>query len=472
MATRPGAAGRNLDLQSAVDEVIARYVSANPRSRAQYERARESMPGGNTRTGMFYPPFPLAIERAAGARLTDVDGHTYTDFVGDFSAGLYGHSHPVIREALLAALDDGMAYGSSSPYEGRLAALVCARFPSIEHVRFTNSGTEGNTMAMVTARAVTGRDTIMVFEGAYHGGTIYFGREGAPINMPFPFLIAPYNDAEEASRLIRENAHRLAAVLVEPLQGASGAIPGDAAFLGALCEACTAHGVLLVFDEVMTSRLAPGGRQAQLGIVPDLTTLGKYIGGGMSCGAFGGSAEIMACYDPSRPGAFVHHGTFNNNVLMLRAGAAGLEKVFTPPVQAALNQSGDALRDALNRLAAKPRGGVPGHRPRLDHDDALSTRAGALDPRFPAEGRASASAPASRSDRPGLLHGPARLHGALAHDRRGRLRRPDRGDRRLSGPPRPSARYRARGLTELKQWPATAGATIQRGREDEGHRTP
>ena len=353
MATRPGAAGRNLDLQSAVDEVTARYVGANRRSRAQYEQARASMPGGNTRTGMFYPPFPLAIETAAGAQLTDVDGHTYTDFVGDFSAGLYGHSHPVIREALLAALDGGMAYGSSSPYEGRLAALVCARFPSIEHVRFTNSGTESNTMAMVTARAVTGKDTIMVFEGAYHGGTIYFGREGAPINMPFPFLIAPYNDAEEASRLIRENAHRLAAVLVEPLQGASGAIPGDAAFLGALREACTAHGVLLVFDEVMTSRLAPDGRQGQLGIVPDLTTLGKYIGGGMSCGAFGGSTEIMACYDPSKPGAFVHHGTFNNNVLMLRAGAAGLEKVFTPPVQAALNESGDGLRDALNRLAAK-----------------------------------------------------------------------------------------------------------------------
>ena len=473
MATRPEAAGRNLDLQSAVDEVIARYVSANPRSRAQYEqRAREHARRQHPHRHVL--PALSARHREGGrrAQLTDVDGHTYTDFVGDFSAGLYGHSHPVIREALLAALDDGMAYGSSSPYEGRLAALVCARFPSIEHVRFTNSGTEGNTMAMVTARAVTGRDTIMVFEGAYHGGTIYFGREGAPINMPFPFLIAPYNDAEEASRLIRENAHRLAAVLVEPLQGASGAIPGDAAFLGALREACTAHGVLLVFDEVMTSRLAPGGRQAQLGIVPDLTTLGKYIGGGMSCGAFGGSAEIMACYDPSRPGAFVHHGTFNNNVLMLRAGAAGLEKVFTPPVQAALNQSGDALRDALNRLAAKH-----GAAFQVTGLGSIMTMHFQREPvrsirDFRAEGRASASAPASRSDRPGLLHGPARLHGALAHDRRGRLRRPDRGDRRLPGPPRPSARYRARGLTESKQWPATAGATIQRGREDEGHRTP
>ena len=353
MATRPDAGGRNLDLESAVDEVTARYAAANPGSRAQYERARESMPGGNTRTGMFYPPFPLAIEKAAGATLTDVDGHTYTDFVGDFSAGLYGHSHPVIREAVQATLDSGMAYGSTSPYEARLAALVCARFPSIEQVRFTTSGTEGNMLALVTARAVTGKDSIMVFEGAYHGGTIYFGREAAPIAVPFPFVIAPYNDAEEARRLIRENAHRLAAVLVEPLQGASGAIPASADFLGALREACSAHDVLLIFDEVMTSRVAPDGRQGQLGIVPDLTTLGKYIGGGFSCGALGGPAEIMKCFDPSRPDSYVHHGTFNNNVFMLIAGAAGLEKIFTPPVQIALNEAGDALRDALNGLAVR-----------------------------------------------------------------------------------------------------------------------
>ena len=353
MATRPDAVGRNLDLESAVGEVTARYESANPGSRAQYERARESMPGGNTRTGMFYPPFPLAIEKAAGATLTDVDGHTYTDFVGDFSAGLYGHSHPVIREAVMATLDGGMAYGSTSPYEARLAALVCARFPSVEQVRFTTSGTEGNMLGMVTARAVTGKDSIMVFEGAYHGGTIYFGREAAPIAVPFPFVIAPYNDAEEARRLIRENAHRLAAVLVELMQGASGAITASTEFLKALREACSAHDVLLIFDEVMTSRVAPDGRQGQLGIIPDMTTLGKYIGGGFSCGALGGPAEILQRYDPSRPDSIVHHGTFNNNVFMLIAGAAGLEKIFTPPVQIALNEAGDALRDALNGLAAR-----------------------------------------------------------------------------------------------------------------------
>ena len=180
-----------------------------------------------------------------------------------------------------------------------------------------------------------------------------FGREPAPIAVPFPFLIAPYNDPDEARRLIRENADRLAAVLVEPLQGASGAIPASADFLGALREACTACDVLLIFDEVMTSRLAPDGRQGQLGIAPDLTTLGKYIGGGFSCGALGGPAEIMERFDPSRPGAFVHHGTFNNNVFMLIAGAAGLEQVFTPPAQGALNETGDRLRDALNGLAAR-----------------------------------------------------------------------------------------------------------------------
>ena len=384
MATRPDVSGRNLDLDSAVDEVTARYVGANPASEAQYERAKQSLPGGNTRTGMFYTPFPLAIATAADATLTDVDGHTYTDFVGDFSAGLYGHSHPVIREALTAALDDGMAYGSSSPYEERLATLVCARFSSIEQVRFTNSGTEANTMALVTARAVSGKDLVMVFEGAYHGGTIYFGRKSAPINMPFPFVIAPYNDAEEATRLIAENAERLAAVLVEPMQGASGAIPGEAGFLRALREACSAHGVLLIFDEVMTSRVAPNGRQGQLGITPDMTTLGKYIGGGISCGAFGGPAEIMSRYDPSKPGAFVHHGTFNNNVLMLRAGRRRSRK----GLHARGAGGAQRLRHRLARRPQRPRrqarSALSGHRPRLDHDDALPARAAPLHPRHPA----------------------------------------------------------------------------------------
>ena len=445
MATRPDVSGRNLDLDSAVDEVTARYVGANPASQAQYERAKQSLPGGNTRTGMFYTPFPLAIATAAGATLTDVDGHTYTDFVGDFSAGLYGHSHPVIREALDAALDDGMAYGSSSPYEERLATLVCARFSSIEQVRFTNSGTEANSMALVTARAVSGKDLVMVFEGAYHGGTIYFGRKSAPINLPFPFVIAPYNDAEEASRLIAENAARLAAVLVEPMQGASGAIPGDEGFLRALREACSAHGVLLIFDEVMTSRVGPNGRQGQLGIAPDMTTLGKYIGGGISCGAFGGPAEIMSRYDPLearrlRP---------PRHLQQQRADAQGRGRRARKGLHARGAGGAQRLRHRLARRPQRPRhqarGALSGHRPRLDHDDAFSERAAALHPRHPAPGRAPAPALASLPGRQGVLHDPARLHGALAAHYRGRLRRLGRCDQRLPGPPRPSSRCRPDG---------------------------
>ncbi len=353
MATHVSADGRNLDLDTALNEVTAQYVANNPKSAAQFARACESLPGGNTRTGMFYTPFPLAVEKADGARIWDLDGHRLTDFVGDFSAGLYGHSHPVIVEAIRTALGQGMAFGSTSPYEERLASLVCARFPSIERVRFCNSGTEANIMALVTARAVTGRDAVMVFEGGYHGGTLCFDGEGEAINVPFPIVVAPYNDPEATLTLIEQNAARLAAVLVEPMQGAMGSIPGERTFFQALREACTKHGVVLIYDEVMTSRLGPNGQQGALGVLPDMTTLGKYVGGGMTFGAFGGTAEIMDHYDPRRPDAIVHHGTFNNNVIMLTAGAAGLEKVLTPDVLTGLNESGERLRGRLNALGKK-----------------------------------------------------------------------------------------------------------------------
>ena len=193
----------------------------------------------------------------------------------------------------------------------------------------------------------------MVFEGSYHGGVFFFGTAaGSPINAPFPFVVAPYNDVETAARLIAEHAHELAAVIVEPLQGWAGAIPGERAFLQALRDATAAHGVLLVFDEVMTSRLSTGGLQAALGITPDLTTLGKYLGGGLAFGAFGGRADLMSRFDPSRPDALPHAGTFNNAVLTMAAGAAGLTRVYTAEEVERLNGLGDRLRDRLNAFAA------------------------------------------------------------------------------------------------------------------------
>ena len=331
-----------------------RYVEANPESRRLHDERARVMPGGNTRTVIHVPPFPLTIVRGEGARLTDADGHVYVDFLGEYTAGLYGHSHPVILQAIRDALADGILFGAPNRHELALAEAICARFPSIELVRFCNSGTEANLFALSLARVATGRPAVMVFEGGYHGGVFYFvTAEGSPINAPFPFVVAPYNDEETARRLIAEHASELAAVLVDPLQGSAGAIPGEPSFLRALREATAAHGVMLVFDEIMTSRLAAGGLQSVHGIVPDLTTLGKYLGGGLGFGAFGGRADLMERYDPRRPDAFPHAGTFNNNVLTMSAGLAGLTRVYTDAEIRRLNGLGDRLRDRLNAFATR-----------------------------------------------------------------------------------------------------------------------
>lgn len=356
-ATGSAARARNIDLDTALADAEARYIAANPKSKAHYERAAQTMPGGNTRTGMHFGPFPFVVEKAQGATVWDVDGHAYRDFVGDFSAGLFGHSHPVIKAAISEAMERGMALGAASVWEAQLSQLVCERVPSMERVRFCNSGTEANTFALLTARAITGRDGILVFEGGYHGGSLSFPPGGNALNLPFPTTIGNYNDAEGARALIEKHRDSLCAVLVEPMQGAGGAIPGSREFLQTLRDACTEHGVILIFDEVICSRLSGQAMQGMLGILPDMTTLGKYVGGGMAFGAFGGGAEIMDRFDPAKPGAFVHNGTFNNNVIMLAAGAAGLGKIYTPEKAAALNASGDMLRERLNALGQKR--GVP-----------------------------------------------------------------------------------------------------------------
>jgi glutamate-1-semialdehyde 2,1-aminomutase len=348
MTSTPTAVRRNRTLDDALAEARGSYVARRPKSKAQHEAARTVMPGGNTRTVLFYGPFPICAAKGERAYLTDVDGHRYLNLLGEYTAGLYGHSHPVIRAAIDAALDDGINFGAHNRMEAELAAIVCARFPSLELVRFTNSGTEANLMALSTARHATGRSKIMVFKGGYHGGLLYFGGGGIPINAPFPFVLARYNDVEATRALIQREAADLAAILVEPMMGSAGCIPAEREFLAMLREESTRAGTVLIFDEVMTSRFSAGGAQQLDGIKPDMTTLGKYIGGGMSFGAFGGRRDLMAIYDPTAAGAMPHAGTFNNNVLSMAAGVAGMSKVFTPEAAAALDARGERLRARLN----------------------------------------------------------------------------------------------------------------------------
>ena len=341
----------NSTLDAALAEARERYVAANPASLAAHQDALASMPGGNTRSVLFHTPYPLAMARGQGCRLWDVDGHGYVDLLGEYTAGLYGHSHPVIRAALDTALDRGWNLGAHGTAEARLARLIVERFPGIDLVRFTNSGTEANLMAVATAVAVTGRPKVLVFDGGYHGSVLYFGGGGTPVNAPHQWVLGQYNDAASAVALARAHAGQLACILVEPMLGSGGCIPGERGFLQALRDVATETGALLIFDEVMTSRMSAGGQQARLGITPDLTTLGKYIGGGMSFGAFGGRYDIMDRYDPRRADALPHAGTFNNNVLTMAAGVAGLTEIFTADAADALFARGEALRARLDALS-------------------------------------------------------------------------------------------------------------------------
>jgi glutamate-1-semialdehyde 2,1-aminomutase len=340
------------DLQHALAEAQKKFIARNPKSAVQLESTARFMPGGNTRTAIYFDPFPLVITRGEGCRLWDLDGHEYIDFLGEFTAGIYGHSNPIVIEAIKSAVDNGLNLAGHTVLEAKFAAAVCARFPQLELIRFTNSGTEANLMALAVAKAFTKRQKILVFAGGYHGGVLSFIKGMSPVNVPHDFIIGAYNDVESAADLIQRHGADLAAILVEPMQGSGGCIPASKEFVDALRTHAAACGAILIFDEVMTSRLSSSGLQPALGVQADLTTLGKYIGGGSSIGAFGGRADIMSLFDPRRPDALAHAGTFNNNVISMAAGIAGLTEVYTPENAAALNARGDAFRTKLNALCA------------------------------------------------------------------------------------------------------------------------
>ena len=337
-----------MDLDHALTIARDAYVAARPISAAWADRATAVMPGGNTRSVLRFDPFPFRVERAAGQYLWDVDGHRYLDLLGNYTAGLLGHSPQPVLDAARQALESGWALGSVHNDEVRLAELLVARFPSLDQLRFTNSGTEANLMALALATHHTGRSKIVVFANGYHGGVLTFGAGTNPVNVAHDWLILPYNDNAAVRDAFEEHGEQIAAVLVEPMQGSGGCIPGNPDFLAELRALCSDRGALLIFDEVMTSRFAPGGAQEMLGITPDLTTLGKYLAGGLTFGAFGGRRDVMRAFDPAAGGVLGHAGTFNNNVTSMAAGVAALTDVLTPERLAATNERGEGLRCRLD----------------------------------------------------------------------------------------------------------------------------
>jgi glutamate-1-semialdehyde 2,1-aminomutase len=358
MLDAPTPALRNSSLDAVLADARQRFTDANPKSRQRHADAAASLPGGNTRAVLWYRPFPLTLVGGDGCRVADLDGHTYVDLVSEYTAGLYGHSDRTIAAALKSVIDQGLLLGAPNRYEARYAAAICERFPAIERVRFCNSGTEANIMALSAARAITGRGKIVAFRDGYHGGVLTFAHGGSPLNLPFPFVFADYNDSDGTAALIREIGADLAAVIIEPMMGGGGCIPARRDFLQTLRDVTREVGALLIFDEVMTSRLHFRALHGAHGIHPDFVTLGKYLGGGASFGAFGGRADLLERFDPATPGAFSHGGTFNNNLLSMAGGLAGFTEVLTEAASRDVNDRGDRLRERMNE--ALERHGVEG----------------------------------------------------------------------------------------------------------------
>jgi glutamate-1-semialdehyde 2,1-aminomutase len=316
-------------------------------SQKLFERAKARIPGGvNSPVRAFRSVGgnPLFIQSAAGARLRDVDGNEYIDYVGSWGPMILGHAHPRVLEAIRSAAAHGTSFGAPTELEVRMAELIARMVPSIEVVRMVNSGTEATMSALRVARAFTGREKIVKFEGCYHGHADPFlikagsgamtlsvpDSPGVPAAVAAGTLSAEFNNLRSLEALVEGHRGAIAAVIVEPVVGNMGCVPPDPGFLHGVRSICTREGIVLIFDEVMTGfRLAPGGAQELYGIRPDLTTLGKIIGGGLPVGAYGGRRDIMAMVAPSGP--VYQAGTLSGNPLAMAAGYETLTMLSEDP---------------------------------------------------------------------------------------------------------------------------------------------
>jgi glutamate-1-semialdehyde 2,1-aminomutase len=351
---------------------LAESTRPSARSAALMARARELFPGGvnspvRAFSGVGGEPFVVA--RGKGARIWDADDNEYIDYVLSWGPLVLGHAAPVVLEALSEAMSRGTSFGIPTGLEVALAELVQQRMPHVEMMRFVSSGTEATMSALRLARAATGRDLLLKFDGCYHGhGDSFLVRAGSgvatlglpnspgvPDALAAMTLTVPFNDVAATEAIMRQHGDRIAAIFVEPIVGNAGFIPPDPSFLPALRRLATEHGALLVFDEVMTGfRVAPGGAAERFGIAPDLTTLGKVIGGGLPVAVYGGRRNLMQLVAPSGP--MYQAGTLSGNPLAMAGGIATLT-ALTPDVHAGIAQRTRALVEGLRHIAA--RRGVP-----------------------------------------------------------------------------------------------------------------
>ncbi|GAB1476491.1 glutamate-1-semialdehyde 2,1-aminomutase [Bacillota bacterium] len=345
------------------------YKKTRKTSEALHLEACKYMPGGDTRTATFFEPFPHYIVRGEGAYIFDADGNRILDFQNNYTSLIHGHAHKPTVEAVQRQMALGSAYTSPLEIQTTLSELLVNRFPALDMVRFTNSGTEANMHAIRVARAFTGRAKIIKTEGGYHGTTDVFEASvdpnlkkagsldnikvipesrGVSKNALKDVIVVPFNDLERTKKIVEENYKDAACMIIEPVMASAGQITPLPEYLEMIRSLTEKYGILLIFDEVVTARLSYGGAHELYGITPDIMSMGKIIGGGLPVGAFGGRKDIMKLYDP-REKKIYHSGTFNGNAVTMAAGAATMAAYDKISV-AYLNGLGDRLKSGLVRI--------------------------------------------------------------------------------------------------------------------------
>ena len=349
---------------------IDSYQTKTPKSLEMQRKASRYLPGGSSRGTAYFDPYPHFIERGKGSYVYDVDGNKYLDFMINATSLILGHANRHISAVIKDQIDLGAAYSGPTESQINLAEILCTRIPSIDTIRFTNSGTEATMMAIRAARLYTGKEKIVKIEGGYHGSHEYVSvsvytpqdklnpsgpapipeYDGQPKNVAEGVFVVEYNDIEGMRDILDRYSHEIACVIMEPVVSSFGYLPADQKYLEFVREKTSELGIVLIFDEVQSFRLSSGGAQEFFNVVPDMTALGKIIGGGLAVGAFGGKKEIMNGFDPSNGGAEIAHaGTFNANPLTMKAGIVVMESL-TDDVYLRMNALGKEIREKLNAV--------------------------------------------------------------------------------------------------------------------------
>lgn len=358
-------------MSSNADQVTANTIVQTFKQRTQGSqewdaRAKKSLPGGDTRASSYYTPYPAYMVRGEGCYLYDLDENRYIDFLNNYTSLIHGHAHPATVSAIQEQAARGTVLGSAAEVTVEHAEMLCSRVPSLESVRYCNSGTEATHLAMRAARAFTGKDVIVKMDGGYHGSHDYvqvnvkpdtaeeglprrrLTTRGVPAAVMQGMQVVPFNDLDALEDLLRAHSGEIAAIILEPVLGSGGGVEPQPGYLRGVRQLADTYDVLLIFDEILTFRLDVGGIQSAVGVTPDLTSVAKFIGGGLPLGAFGGRQEIMAPFDPTHPQTIPHNGTFNGNNVAMAAGLATM-KAYGAGEVAQINELGQRLKDGFNR---------------------------------------------------------------------------------------------------------------------------